>query len=268
MMLYLLSRASWPVLEQLGSEETLCAFDFDGTLSPVVAHPEDARMRDQTRSLLSILATRYPCIVISGRARTDVLDKLNGVNVERVIGNHGAETERTSSNSQGLVLQWQTALQSSLQPLPGVWVENKGLSLTVHYRQSPQKIKARRRILQAAQSLQHVRVFGGKHVVNFVEDRAPHKGDVLAAERDRLACKWVLYVGDDDSDEDAFALDGNIVPVRVGLKRMSHARYYLRSQKEIEKLLDLLCSMRPNGTGDLVSAGTSRTGSMEPTLPE
>jgi trehalose 6-phosphate phosphatase len=243
-MQYLLSRMSRPVLEQLGSKRTLCAFDFDGTLSPIVAHPDDARIRDRTRNLLCRLASRYPTIVISGRARTDVMDKLEGVRLARVIGNHGAETERTRSKSSGLVRQWQKALQRSLQFLPGVWVENKGLSLAVHYRQSSEKIKARRRILRVSRSLQHVRVFGGKQVVNFVEDRAPHKGDILAAERDQLACEWVLYVGDDDNDEDAFALDGNVVSVRVGLKRKSRARYYLRSQKEIERLLDLLCSMR------------------------
>ena len=40
-----------------------------------------------------------------------------------------------------------------------------------------------------------------------------------------LGCDWVLYVGDDETDEDAFALGGNMVPVRVGRKQRSHARY-------------------------------------------
>ena len=59
-----------------------------------------------------------------------------------------------------------------------------------------------------------------------------------------LPIYWVLYVGDDDNDEDAFALDGNIVPVRIGRKRRSHARYYLHTQAEIDKLLELLVSAR------------------------
>jgi trehalose 6-phosphate phosphatase len=71
-------------------------------------------------------------------------------------------------------------------------------------------------------------------------DGAPHKGEALAAERDRLKCKWVFYVGDDENDEDAFALDGKIIPVRIGRKRHSHARYYLRSQAEIDTLLEKL----------------------------
>jgi len=248
MMQYLFSRASRAVLKRLAQEQTLCAFDFDGTLAPIVAHPSRARMRDRTRSLLVLLASRYPCIVISGRSRADALARLNGVKVARVIGNHGAETELTRRKSRRRVKQWQATLEQSLSPFPGLWIEDKGLSLTVHYRQCSRKVEVRHRILEVARSLPHVRVFGGKQVVNVVEDKAPHKGDVLAAERNRLACSWILFLGDDENDEDAFAMEGNIIPVRVGLKRRSHARYYLRTQAEIEKLLELLCRMRSKGS--------------------
>ena len=141
--------------------------------------------------------------------------------------------------------RWKDALEADLVTLPGVWVEDKGLSLAVHYRQSRHKAEARRRILAVAQDWKHVRVFGGKQVVNLVMDNAPHKGDALAAERDRLKCDGILYVGDDDNDEDAFAMEGNLVPVRIGRKRDSHARYYLRTQAEIDELLELLCGLRP-----------------------
>jgi trehalose 6-phosphate phosphatase len=245
-MQYLLSRMSRPVLTRLGREQTLCAFDFDGTLAPIVVNPAESRMRREVRSLLALLAERYPCIVISGRARADLLEKLREVRVARVIGNHGAETEQTGKGSRRHVRQWQMALASSLRSVPGLWVEDKGLSLTVHYRQCPRKLEARRRIYQVVRTLQHVRAFGGKQVVNLVEADAPHKGDVLAGERNRLACNWVLYVGDDVNDEDAFELSGNIVSVRIGRTRMSHASYYLRTQSEIQRLLELLCIMRPS----------------------
>ena len=89
-MRYLLSRASRTVLAQLAHERTLCAFDFDGTLSPIVEHPGQAVMGAQTRALLGRVAALYPSIIVSGRAREDVLGKLNGLEVARVIGNHGA----------------------------------------------------------------------------------------------------------------------------------------------------------------------------------
>ncbi len=75
-MRYLLSRASLPVLDRLAQERTLYAFDFDGTLSPIVEHPSRAAMRAKTRKLLERLASSQPCVIVSGRARADVLGKL------------------------------------------------------------------------------------------------------------------------------------------------------------------------------------------------
>jgi trehalose 6-phosphate phosphatase len=98
--------------------------------------------------------------------------------------------------------------------------------------------------MRVARKLEKSCVVGGKEVVNLVVCGAPDKGMALATERDRLQCTWVLYSGDDDNDEEAFALDGNTVAVRVGRKRQSHARYYLRSQAEIDKLLELLVALR------------------------
>jgi trehalose 6-phosphate phosphatase len=241
-MRYLLSRDARSIVTRLAQERTLCAFDFDGTLSPIVEHPDRARMRVRTQRLLRSLAALYPCIVVSGRARADVIGRLGGADVSRVIGNHGAETETTPIPWQ--VKRWKAALVPELGVLPGVWVEDKGMSLAVHYRQSTKKTEARRRVLAVAQKLKNARVFGGKQVVNLVVDKSPDKGDALAAERARLGCNWILYVGDDENDEDAFALSGNVVPVRIGRKQRSHARYYLRKQAEIDELIDLLVTQR------------------------
>src|SRR5688572_5212707 len=59
---YLLSRACRPILVRLSKERTLCAFDFDGTLAPIVPHPNQAGLRDRTRHLLASLAAAYPCV--------------------------------------------------------------------------------------------------------------------------------------------------------------------------------------------------------------
>jgi trehalose 6-phosphate phosphatase len=245
-MQYLFSTAGRTILTRLCRERTLYAFDFDGTLSPIVDHPALAGMRVRTRCLLNVLAASRPCVVISGRARPDLLSKLTGVTLARAIGNHGAETDTGSSALRSRVAQWQQSLELDIGSLPGVWMENKGLSLAVHYRQAPNGDCARHRILAATRKLEDVRVFGGKKVVNLLLTSTPHKGQALAAERDRLNCDWVLYVGDDENDEDAFALDGNIVGVRIGRKKDSHARYFLSTQEEIDCLLQrLLCEAGP-----------------------
>src|SRR5271165_6958993 len=108
-MQYLLSRASRPILMRLAQERTLCAFDFDGTLSPIVEHPGQAVMRDQTRSMLGRLAALYPCVIVSGRSRADLLGRLSGVKGLRLIGNHGAETEATTRKPQRRLRQWKAS---------------------------------------------------------------------------------------------------------------------------------------------------------------
>jgi len=243
-MRYLLSQASHPILTRLARERTLCAFDFDGTLAPIAERPEQAEMRARTRRLLARLAAAYPCVILSGRARADVLARLEGVRPERVIGNHGAETGGTVAKARRQIEKWKQALEAAIAPLPGAWVEDKGFSLSVHYRQCPRKAAARRRVLEASRHMRRARVFGGKQVVNLAVAGVPLKGRALASERDRLRCDWVLFVGDDENDEDAFALKGNTIAVRVGRKRESHAGYFLRSQAEIDDLLEVLVERR------------------------
>ncbi len=236
-MRYLFSTATQAVWSRLGAERTLCAFDFDGTLAPIVERPELAEMRERTRELLERVAAVYPCVVISGRSREDLAGKLAGVSVAGMVGNHGADGAVETS-------EWRRAMEGGLAGMEGVWVEDKGASLAVHYRQFARKAEARKRIASVAAGLAGARVYGGKEVVNIVGEDAPHKGTALAAERSRLECDWVLFVGDDDNDEDAFALDGNTVPVRVGERARSKARYYVKDQTEIDRLLERLAALR------------------------
>ena len=188
-MKHLLSADSVAVVERLACEQTLCAFDFDGTLAPIVSNPDGAVLRARTRDLLGRLAALYPCIVLSGRAREDLLGKLNGVRTARVIGSHGADNGHAHT-SRHLVEAWRTELETALASIPGLRIEDKGFCLAVHYRQSEQKAEVRRSVFAAARTLKRARIIGGKQVVNVVPAGAPNKGDALASERDRLHCNW------------------------------------------------------------------------------
>jgi trehalose 6-phosphate phosphatase len=244
-MRYILSHISQPVLAKLAQQRTLCAFDFDGTLAPIVQHPDLALLPVSTRQLLTRLAALYPCVILSGRGRADLLGKLSGVDLHQVIGNHGADHPiATHRGPSSRVVRWKAAIELELGPVPGLWVENKGRSLAVHYRQSQNRADVKDQILKATRNLERARVFGGKFVVNVVVDGDPHKGTALVAERERLQCDWALYVGDDENDEDAFAMDGNIISIRIGKKLRSHARYYLRTQPEIDHLLERMVTLR------------------------
>jgi trehalose 6-phosphate phosphatase len=242
----LLAAAHADILEQLAWTSVLLAFDFDGTLAPIVADPDAAAMRARTHRLLGDVARLYPTIVISGRARADVIRRVEGVPLATVLGNHGAEPSPDAARYRRSVERWRRVLERALSGVQGVVIEDKRFSLAVHYRQSRQRVAARKAILAAAEGLGRLRIVGGKLVVNLVPDDAPHKGLALAAERRRLACDTALYVGDDDTDEDVFARDepGRLIGVRIGVSRRSDAPYALRAQTDIDVLLARLATLR------------------------
>jgi trehalose 6-phosphate phosphatase len=243
----ILSPENRVVLVQFAFSNALVAFDYDGTLAPIVADPGRAWMRPRTRELLAELAQVYPCVVISGRAQADTRSRLNGIGVRGVIGNHGAETRRALNGFSLEVSRWRKLLEAKLAGEPGITIEDKAYSIAIHYRRSRQKRRAREAALRAAASLGKVRILGGKQVVNLLPLGAPHKGDALERERERLVCDTAIYVGDDDTDEDVFRLDqpGRLLTIRVGSKRSSQAAYCIRDQRQIDALIGELSALRP-----------------------
>lgn len=242
----ILSQAGREILEQYTWSSVLLAFDYDGTLAPIVAAPEQAKMRRKTNALLDVLTKLFPVIVISGRARPDALRKLRGVGLHEVIGNHGIEPWHKANRHIADVRRWRPDLDEAIAPFKGVTIEDKVFSVAIHYRRSREKKKARAAILSVAATLGGVRVIGGKQVVNILPDGAPHKGIALERERERLGCDTAIYVGDDETDEDVFALDqpGRLLTIRIGSKRTSGATYYLPDQRAIDDLLRALIDLR------------------------
>lgn len=239
------------VLERLAASRTLIGFDFDGTLAPIVADRERAAMRARTARLLAALCARYPCAVISGRARADVAARLGAAPVRWVIGNHGLEPSPMLPAARRALRANRPVLRRALAGVPGIDIEDKNLSLAVHYRHAPDKRAARALIDAAIAALPvPMRVVPGKLVVNLVPAEAPHKGDALRTVRARARADAALFVGDDVTDEDVFALrDDGLVSVRVGAARRSAAPWYIRDQRAVDALLARLIALRPPGAG-------------------
>jgi trehalose 6-phosphate phosphatase len=248
-MRHILADEQREVLAQLSWSNVLLGFDFDGTLAPIVDDPERAALQPGTRRHLAELAALYPCVVISGRSVRDVERRVGGLGLRAIIGNHGLEPWRATRELELVVERWRELLDRLLAGLPGVEIEDKTYSLAVHYRRSRQKKRARTAILLALGQLDGVRLIGGKQVVNAVPIGAPHKGMALERERDHLGCDTALFVGDDETDEDVFALErpGRLVTVRVGTLGDSQASYCLRSQTEIDDLMERLIALRRDG---------------------
>jgi trehalose 6-phosphate phosphatase len=241
----ILRPANRHVLAEFAASNVLLAFDFDGTLAPIVAVPSHARMRSETSRLLAEAARLYSCIVVSGRAHSDLLGRLDGIPVRGVVGNHGVEPWETSQELADEVQRWRPLLEQKLRDLPGVTIEDKSFSVSVHYRRARDKERARAQILDAAAALGDVRVIGGLQVVNILPPGAPDKGTALVSERERLGCESAIYVGDDETDEDVFALEDpdRVLGIRVGPTPASAAEYSINSQAEIDELLRVLVEL-------------------------
>ncbi|HEX4340289.1 MAG TPA: trehalose-phosphatase [Polyangiaceae bacterium] len=247
-MRHALSRASRVPLGEFTRSRLLVAFDYDGTLAPITDDPANAPMRAGTRDLLAALCQRYPCAVISGRAREDVELLVTGVGLRAVAGNHGAELPGLDAPPESAdVGRWRATLAVALAGLDGVRIEDKHLSLSVHYRAAKDKDEARRAIGDAARSLESVRVVGGKDVVNLVPRGARHKGFALDELRRGESCEAALYVGDDETDEDVFKMRRalRLLTIRVGEKQDSDAEFYVETQEEVDALISALLELRP-----------------------
>jgi trehalose 6-phosphate phosphatase len=226
------------------------AFDFDGTLAPIVAEPRKAALRTRTRRLLRSLAKRRPCLVLSGRSLADLEPRLSGIELLELVGNHGA-TRRRGSRPDAAALEraaaWRAVLERRLAGKRGVVVEDNGVSLAVHYRRAPDRAAARRSIRRVVASLAGARPLDGKCVVNVLPREAPDKGLALARVCRRRAVRAALYVGDDLTDESAFnaAVAPCFVTIRVGRAQRSTAAYCLRDQREVDELLAFLLQLEP-----------------------
>jgi trehalose 6-phosphate phosphatase len=110
-------------------------------------------------------------------------------------------------------------------------------------------VTARRAAERALLGLEGARIVGGKRVLNAVVRAAPDKGEALDRLVRRGGYERVLFVGDDDTDEDVFRFPATVplLGVAVGRRRQSAAAYYLRRQGDVARLLSVLERMRRDG---------------------
>lgn len=247
----ILAEESSTVLDAIAHERLPLVFDFDGTLAPLVDDPSAARMDESTRALLRLVCLLHPCAVISGRSRADVTHRLEGIPLVAIIGNHGAEAGRgpIDQSDRALVAGWCEQARRALAGVEGVEVEDKGLSLAIHFRKAASPDVAERAITAAAKTLKGARLFRGHAVVNVVPPHLHDKGVALAGVLSRIGRDRAMYVGDDTTDEDAFRSKAVQVSVRVGPAPSSAAAYYVPTQADVDELLRALIRARRRQDG-------------------
>jgi trehalose 6-phosphate phosphatase len=245
-MIYLFSKSGLRLLESMCFTPSLFAFDFDGTLSKIVKNPNEATINESTLQLIDHLGNLAPVAIVSGRGLKDLKTKFNP-SPGFLIGNHGLEGLYPDSNQlnnfQSVSEKWKRLLRRHLmingKLMDGIEIEDKIYSIAVHYRKSRSKKRAKLKIIDCAKKLSPTaRIILGKSVVNLVPQDAPHKGIAVRELMIRAKTKSSLYVGDDDTDEDVFSLaDPHIFTIRIGMKKTSQAKFYLKRQSEINRLL-------------------------------
>ena len=222
----------------------LLAFDFDGTLAPIVAHPDDAHVPREVSQRLARLAERLPVAVITGRSLADVRGRLDFA-PRYIVGNHGAEEIEGALPPDAVhaldhMRERIVAHEGELR-VHGVDVEDKRYSLALHYRRSPDAGEALLAIEQVLQGMgPGLRRFGGKCVVNVVAADLPDKGAALAALVRRTGAAAAVFVGDDVNDEPVFErAEPGWLTVRIGRDDpLSRAMWFLDSESELAEVLD------------------------------
>ena len=236
--------------------EPLMGFDFDGTLAPIVARPDDVQIPSRVAEHLRIVAAELPVAVITGRAIADVRSRL-GFKPAYVIGNHGGEdeTDPPGSDARRAVLEpvrHQLLERRGALLACGVGIEDKGQSIALHYRLSPMRKQARM-LIEAilAPYASSLHIFPGKMVVNVTGLHAPDKGDAMRQLVARSGARSAFFAGDDINDEPVFeAALPNWMTVRVGHAiSTSRARFHIDGHDDVilmlERIVALLGSKPP-----------------------
>lgn len=257
------------LIARISESNPVILLDYDGTLTPIVAHPQLAVLGERTRRELECLAALCPVGIISGRDLDDVrsMVKIDGI---WFAGSHGFDLLSPEGRSiqigdkgdlDELLSLAARTLDKQIQQVPGAWVEHKRFAVAVHFRQTPDTYfhKLKTTVRDVASRQPGLRMSGGKKIFELRPDIDWDKG---------RAVKWVLdsiranddaerkgqispvYIGDDETDEDALVAvrDAGIGIVVGRANRETAARYRLSNPHEVTDFLARL-AVRLGGVG-------------------
>jgi trehalose 6-phosphate phosphatase len=239
---------SWrKISERVKAAGSVAVFlDFDGTLVGLRPRPEDVRVPKGVRQLLRRLARheRVSVVIASGRRVRD-LKRLIGLKRLRYFGVHGAEPQgggvRLSKRTRAALREAHGSFVREATQLRGVWVEPKGISFAVHYRRaaSPSVLRARQSLLRIVGDFGDVlRILNGKEVWEVLPREIGGKWGVVEKVTGEMPeGTAIIYIGDDETDEEAFRVLPDQITVAVGKRSDTRARYYLPSSASVLRFL-------------------------------
>ncbi|MFC6906143.1 trehalose-phosphatase [Halalkalicoccus tibetensis] len=227
--------------------------DFDGTLAPIEEDPDAPEIDPENRELLERLrdAGDTRVAVVSGRALTDVRERV-GVEGIAYAGNHGLELEREGSvvvhpiakRHADRIERICEALSEALAGIDGTGIEDKGVTATIHYRQTPDEAVpvVREAVDDAVERFggSGIEKTDGKEIVELRPEVRWHKGMAVSMLVDDHPDDWLpIYIGDDTTDESAFRAVDDGLAIYVGTGE-TDAHYRVPTQSGVTPCLSAL----------------------------
>jgi len=228
--------------------------DYDGTLTPIVDDPGRADLDDDMRRTVASIGEHWFTAVISGRGLEDIRRRV-GIDNLIYAGSHGFEATGGSGyfdqNPEkekflDLLESAESELRDFTADMDGVIIERKKFAIAVHFRQAdPENVPSlEQKVDELARDSAELKKTGGKKIFELRPDVDWDKGRVLDSmlERFHIDCSRVvpLYIGDDETDEDAFRAvnERNGIAVLVGdPEKRTAASYVLRDPAEVADFL-------------------------------
>lgn len=200
-------------------ERPIFFLDYDGTLAPIVTDPRAAYPHPDVPSILLALQRAHPVWIVTGRSISS-LERLLTIGLP-AIGVHGLEKRRSGGAVESSVppvqLDSLQSVRNSVPRMDGIWIEEKGPTFAIHFRQAVDQVSAREALTHWAKTLpDDMEVLWGKRVLE-LRPRGQSKGHAVKEILSEFEGHIPVYLGDDRTDEDAFnMLESPAVTVKVG----------------------------------------------------
>ena len=247
----ILRRIKKDISKKVGKKEIIFFLDYDGTLTPIRKKPHLAKINTSTKKLLKKLTKLTRKVyIISGRSLGDV-KSLVGVNGVSYIGNHGLEVtggkthpiQKKAKKLKPFIQKAKRILRKTIN-FKGVFVEDKGYTLSVHYRLLDKKnIEAFKKIFDSSTKKliksKKIKVTKGKKVFEVRPNLRWDKGKAVLWVIKKQKKVLPICIGDDITDEDAFrAIGKKGISILVSKKKKkTFAQHRIESSQDVINLL-------------------------------